>query len=84
MAVPSDVVAILIRQPEIPATFSLVDSSTGYVVTESEPSKPEEFYVLLTDPTDGRSCTIEGTVEVRYLYPRDPVAEATFFSSYFS
>ncbi|KAM0801066.1 hypothetical protein BDR22DRAFT_907146 [Usnea florida] len=69
--VPSNVVAVLIRQPEIPATFRVEESEFGYIVEERTPSKPEEYYLLFNRNTDGRTCTIEALVEVRYFYIAD-------------
>ena len=71
LLVPSNVVAVLIRQPEIPATFSVEESVFGYIVEERTPSKPEEYYLLFNRDTDGRTCTIEASVQVRYFYIAD-------------
>ena len=82
--VPEDVVAVLIRQPELPATIAFIPGESGYVVKESASGKPEQFYVLFVNCGEGSSCTIEGTVEVRYFYPRDADARAIFFASYYN
>lgn len=82
--VPVDVVAVLIKQRRVPATIVVRGVDTGFVVTESRSSKPEEFYVLFVNCGEGRRCTIEGTMEVRYFHPRDGAARATFFAAYYS
>ena len=68
LILPSNVVAVLIKQPKIPATFSVEESPAGYVVKEREPIKPEVYYLLCNSTTGGRTCTIEAFVEVRYFY----------------
>ena len=75
LLVPSNVVAVLIRQPEIPATFSVEESEFGYIVEERTPSKPEEYYLLFNRDTDGRTCTIEALVQVRYFYIADQMVD---------
>lgn len=82
--VPADVVAVMIRQKNIPATITVNLVNTGYVVTESTSSKPEEYYLLFVNCGAHRRCSIEGTVEVRYFMPRDPVARAVFFAKYYA
>ena len=81
--VPVDVVAVLIKQKNIPAniTVSLVD--TGYEVTESSINKPDEYWLLFVNCRKHRSCSIEGTMEVRYFKPLDLVARAVFFAAYY-
>lgn len=82
--VPADVVAVLIRQRGIPATIAVRTVDTGYVVTESASSKPEEFYVLFVNCGKNRESSIEGTVEVRYFTPRNAFARAVFFAAYYA
>ena len=68
LILPSNVVAVLIKQPKIPAKFSVEESPAGYVVKEREPIKPEEYYLLFNSTVGGRRCTIEAFVEVRCFY----------------
>ena len=68
LILPSNVVAVLIKQPKIPAIFSVEESPAGYVIKEREPIKPAEYYLLFNSTMGGRNCTIEAYVEVRYFY----------------
>ena len=81
--VPEDVVAVLIRQRRIPPTIAVKKLETGYLVTEAASAKREEFYLLFINCDKGRRCTIDGTVGVRYFYPRNAVARATLFAAYY-
>ena len=66
--VPSDVVAVLIKQAEIPSTFGVEESPAGYVVKERDSGRPQEYYLLFNSTEGGRRCIIEACVEVRYFY----------------
>ena len=68
LILPPNVVAVLIKQPQIPATFTVEESPAGYVVKEREPIKPAEYYLLFNSARGGRRCTIEAFVELRYFY----------------
>ena len=72
---PSNVVAILIKQPKIPATFRVEESPAGYVIKEREPIKPAEYYLLLNDTMGGRKCTVEAFVEVWCFYYAIEIAD---------
>ena len=81
LMLPPNVVAVLIKQPQIPATFSVEESPAGYVVKEREPIKPAEYYVLFYTTVGFRRCTIEAFVEVRFFYYANEIVDNSPFTT---
>lgn len=76
--VPDDVVAILIRQQEIPPSIYTHKRDSGFFVTEGLNGRPEQFYVLLVNCGQDRRCIIKGAVQARLFHPANAIARETF------